>query len=128
MRVFVLACVTSVLALPAAVQYIHSKTVVHLDIKPENIMICKEGGVPRALLVDFGLATVFPNPMKVPFTVLRGSKPFESPEVRTSSTADTVYFLRMTCAKCLRLTDWCSRKFGTQATLAPRPSRARHAS
>ncbi len=64
-------------------RFLHSRSVVHLDLKPENIMVVAHEGTeaPRALIVDFGLATVFPNPMKVPFTVLRGSKPFESPEV-----------------------------------------------
>jgi serine/threonine protein kinase len=61
----------SVCVYTPAIQYIHDRAVVHLDIKPQNIMVCTRGEEVVPVLVDFGLAT----------TVLRGSPPFESPEV-----------------------------------------------
>jgi HEAT repeat protein len=43
-----------------ALAYIHSEKVLHLDIKPENIMIPKKG---KSKLVDFGLARAFSAPV-----------------------------------------------------------------
>ncbi|WP_372370305.1 protein kinase [Candidatus Uabimicrobium sp. HlEnr_7] len=37
-----------------ALSYLHSKTIYHQDIKPQNILVSQDG---RAKLVDFGLAT-----------------------------------------------------------------------
>lgn len=39
-----------------ALQYIHSKKVLHLDIKPENILIDTSSGDNRAILIDFGVS------------------------------------------------------------------------
>jgi len=39
-----------------ALQYIHSKKVLHLDIKPENILIDTSSGDDRAILIDFGVS------------------------------------------------------------------------
>jgi serine/threonine protein kinase len=38
---------------------IHEKGIIHRDLKSGNIMLCKQGGVTRVVLMDFGLARDF---------------------------------------------------------------------
>jgi serine/threonine-protein kinase len=42
--------------LASAVGALHAAGLVHRDIKPENIMLVKDGGVERIVLLDFGIA------------------------------------------------------------------------
>jgi hypothetical protein len=41
--------------LAGALKYVHSRGVVHLDVKPSNVMLCGDGSVK---LLDFGIVTV----------------------------------------------------------------------
>jgi len=58
--------------------YIHSKDIVHLDIKPENI-VCETGGSFNIKLVDFGLARRLSDSKDI--CVMQGTPDFVSPEV-----------------------------------------------
>ncbi|XP_063987212.1 uncharacterized protein LOC135167689 isoform X2 [Diachasmimorpha longicaudata] len=61
-----------------AVAYMHDKHIVHMDLKPENIM-CQSRTCHRIKLIDFGLAqTLTPN---TPIRVLFGTPEFVSPEI-----------------------------------------------
>eukprot|EP01137_Pigoraptor_chileana_P006627 Opistho-2@3294 len=42
----------------AALEYIHERHIVHLDVKPENLLVSVDGDIK---LADFGLARVFPT-------------------------------------------------------------------
>lgn len=41
-----------------ALQYLHKKDIVHCDLKPENVLLTSESGMPQAKLCDFGFARV----------------------------------------------------------------------
>jgi serine/threonine protein kinase/tetratricopeptide (TPR) repeat protein len=77
--------------LARALDYIHTLGLVHGDIKPSNVLVCRpegEGAAPQAKLIDFGLARVLREPEPVVpddtpdglgYTVL-GTPGFSAPE------------------------------------------------
>ncbi|VDN03305.1 unnamed protein product [Thelazia callipaeda] len=73
-----LGVVMIVCQLCEAVSYIHSKSIVHLDIKPENIMCVSQTG-NRIKLIDFGLAQFYDNSSNLLF--MAGTPEFVAPEV-----------------------------------------------
>ena len=46
----------------AAVQHAHSMGIVHLDLKPANILICEVDGQPVVKVIDFGIARLADDP------------------------------------------------------------------
>ncbi|XP_076000147.1 myosin light chain kinase, smooth muscle isoform X2 [Genypterus blacodes] len=60
------------------VAYMHQQEIVHLDIKPENI-VCVDRSGTSIKIIDFGLACKL-DP-KVPLKVLHGTPEFVAPEV-----------------------------------------------
>ncbi len=40
----------------AAVQHAHTKGIIHRDIKPSNVLVSAQDGMPRARVIDFGIA------------------------------------------------------------------------
>ncbi len=70
-----------------AVAYAHSKNIVHLDIKPENIMV---GAFGEVLLLDWGLARIIepgkPGEVKDDI-VIKGTPAFMSPEQANGDSA-----------------------------------------
>ena len=78
-------------ALARALHALHQQEVVHLDLKPSNVII-REGG--EAVLIDFGLAhhAHFPDLLTEEFRHPMGSGPYISPEqvlgVRHDSRSD----------------------------------------
>jgi serine/threonine protein kinase len=61
-------------------EYIHSKGIIHCDLKPENIMISRDG---RAKIVDFGSASFKDS------QVGKGTYAFYSPELISGQKAST---------------------------------------
>ena len=60
-----------------ALKYAHSKGVLHRDVKPENIMITKDG---TAKLMDFGLARALDKPRLTSIGTMVGTPAYMSPE------------------------------------------------
>ncbi|XP_059608803.1 uncharacterized protein LOC132256411 [Phlebotomus argentipes] len=72
------ACVVFVRQLCEAMEFVHRKNILHLDLKPENIMcLTREGN--RIKIIDFGLARKFDPNKKL--QVLFGTPEFVAPEV-----------------------------------------------
>ncbi|GMT36215.1 hypothetical protein PFISCL1PPCAC_27512 [Pristionchus fissidentatus] len=61
-----------------AIDYIHSQHIIHLDIKPENIMCVSETG-NRIKLIDFGLAQYYDGSKDLYY--MAGTPEFAAPEV-----------------------------------------------
>lgn len=71
-----------VIALCEALSYCHSNKVLHRDIKPDNILICKEEAEEsnfRLKLVDFGLAS-FTDTEKMVTTEVAGTPLYMAPD------------------------------------------------
>ena len=67
-------------------QYIHALSVVHLDIKPENI-VCEDLQAFNIKLVDFGLSRRLSEDRDI--CVMQGTPDFVSPEVRKQISTET---------------------------------------
>ncbi|XP_048455168.1 myosin light chain kinase, smooth muscle [Rhincodon typus] len=71
-------CIKYMLQINEGVQFIHKQGIVHLDLKPENIMCVNKTGA-RIKLIDFGLARRLASATSL--KVLFGTPEFVAPEV-----------------------------------------------
>ncbi|KAK8787194.1 hypothetical protein V5799_023031 [Amblyomma americanum] len=72
------ACAIFVRQICEGVDYMHSKNILHLDMKPENVLCTTRTG-NRIKLIDFGLARFYEPEKKL--QVLFGTPEFVAPEV-----------------------------------------------
>jgi len=68
-----------------AVQHAHQKGIIHCDLKPANILVTLQDGVPVPKVIDFGIAKALHRPLtdKTPVTAARqfvGTPQYMSPE------------------------------------------------
>jgi len=73
------ACSLFLKQICAGVQYLHSKRVVHLDLKPENIVCIENNDETNIKIIDFGTAKILDPEKKI--NVFCGTAEFLSPEV-----------------------------------------------
>lgn len=71
-------CILFVRQVCEGVAYMHSQSIVHLDLKPENIM-CKTRTCHQIKIIDFGLAQRLNA--STPIRVLFGTPEFIPPEI-----------------------------------------------
>ena len=69
---------------------LHYKHIVHMDIKPENILICNTLHKPALRLVDFGFARMLQNNRPGNMEPLRGTPEFLAPEMLRCDNLDVV--------------------------------------
>lgn len=48
-------------ALSGALSYLHNRHILHLDVKPDNVMMMGDGASAKPVLIDFGQAVYFEN-------------------------------------------------------------------
>lgn len=65
------------LRLLQAAAYMHSKGICHLDLKPENVMVCGHGDDPVVKIIDFGMADCAGEAM---FKSVGGNRRYGAPE------------------------------------------------
>jgi DNA-binding NtrC family response regulator/tetratricopeptide (TPR) repeat protein len=64
--------------LAAALAFLHRSGILHLDVKPSNVIVTPREAGPRAVLIDFGL---FRRGLPaLPGRIVRGSLPYLAPE------------------------------------------------
>ena len=101
-----------IMPLTSALAYLHNRNILHLDIKPDNIMMVRQGDVVKPVLIDFGQAMYFVNGKPKKDKGIRGYSKGYSPleqkqNVCTFSTSLDIYSLAATLLYMLSGKDPC---------------------
>lgn len=65
----------------SALEYMHSRRVIHRDIKPMNLILASRSVDSQVKIVDFGFATIETEQLKQPSRFLCGTPGYMAPEV-----------------------------------------------
>lgn len=82
-------------------EYIHSREIIHYDVKPTNILVTTEGDEPHVKLIDFGLAA---RRVDDSLGVIKGTVSYLAPEVARHLPVDhraDLYSLGVTMFQCV---------------------------
>lgn len=101
-----------ILPLTSALAYLHNRNILHLDIKPDNIMMVRQGNTIKPVLIDFGQAMYFVNGKPKKDKGIRGYSKGYSPlqlkqNVSTFSPSLDIYSLAATLLYMLSGVDPC---------------------
>lgn len=101
-----------IMPLTSALAYLHNRNILHLDIKPDNIMMVRQGDVVKPVLIDFGQAMYFVNGKPKKDKGIRGYSKGYSPleqkqNVCTFSPSLDIYSLAATLLYMLSGKDSC---------------------
>ena len=101
-----------ILPLTSALAYLHNRNILHLDIKPDNIMMVRHGNTIKPVLIDFGQAMYFVNGKPKKDKGIRGYSKGYSPlelkqNVNTFSPSLDIYSLAATLLYMLSGVDPC---------------------
>ena len=101
-----------ILPLTSALAYLHNRNILHLDIKPDNIMMVGHGNTIKPVLIDFGQAMYFVNGKPKKDKGIRGYSKGYSPlelkqNVNTFSPSLDIYSLAATLLYMLSGVDPC---------------------
>lgn len=101
-----------ILPLTSALAYLHNRNILHLDIKPDNIMMVGHGNTIKPVLIDFGQAMYFVNGKPKKDKGIRGYSKGYSPlelkqNVSTFSPSLDIYSLAATLLYMLSGVDPC---------------------
>ena len=101
-----------IMPLTSALAYLHNRNILHLDIKPDNIMMVRQGDVVKPVLIDFGQAMYFVNGKPKKDKGIRGYSKGYSPleqkqNVCTFSSSLDIYSLAATLLYMLSGKDPC---------------------
>jgi len=69
--------------------FIHTTNIIHLDVKPFNILFANKNTDFGLKLIDFGLAKQMRGEMEVPISKLQGTIEYMAPEVMNCKSAST---------------------------------------
>ncbi|MCA8926031.1 MAG: protein kinase [Planctomycetes bacterium] len=81
-------------------EYIHSRQIIHYDVKPTNILVTRDEP-PRVKIIDFGLAA---EHVDEALGIIKGTVSFLAPEVATHRSVDhraDLYSLGVTLFQCV---------------------------
>lgn len=101
-----------IMPLTSALAYLHNRNIMHLDIKPDNIMMVGHGNTIKPVLIDFGQAMYFVNGKPKKDKGIRGYSKGYSPlelkqNVNTFSPSLDIYSLAATLLYMLSGVDPC---------------------